>query len=101
MIGTFRALDPTGTPIAVINNDTCYTTPAPTFNSVSSPSPTPTRAQTPSTPLPSAPTLDPTPTQPALFVAPEYNWAALLALFACFASLAVFKKTRKYRPTTT
>lgn len=72
VVGTFAAIALTGTPIAVLNNNSPSSSPSPS----------------PSQPDPS----DPSP----LFVVPEYGVGMLLALFACFAAFALFKIRGKH-----
>jgi hypothetical protein len=87
VVGYMAAIDLTGTPIVVTNNNSSTSNPQTDSN------PTPTPAQT-STPTSSNQSNTP-------FTAPEYSWGALLALSICFAAFAFFKVHRKYSNKTT
>lgn len=76
VVGTFAVIALTGTPIAVLNNN----------------SPSPSSSPSPS--LSPSPSSDPSQLDP--LVAPEYGVGTLLALFACFAAFALFKIRGKH-----
>jgi len=85
VVGYMPAIDLTGTPIAVTNNNSSLTNPQ--TDSTPTPTPKPDSLITPS----------PTPKSPGSpFHAPEYAWGGLLALFVCFAAFALFKVRGKH-----
>ena len=87
VVGTFAAIALTGTPIAVLNDESPSSSPS------VSPTPTLTPSPSPSSSPLAAPTSSPPP-----FVVPEYSLGigAMLALIACFAAFALFKTRGKH-----